>query len=348
VVSTSSNEILWVAPDGSVSRRWKAPGNGDAWHLNGLVQADGELFVSAFGQYDRHREWSERIEERTGFIYNLHTRRPVVSNLCHPHSPRRINDSWLVCNSIRSELAELDYSTGKVRRVLTLQGYTRGLALTGNLIFVGESANRRACSGQSTASIAIVDRKAWQVVERINLPPREVYDLALVSAALCDGLKRGFRTNTTRVSEQDQLSMFDQVGIRPARLWAVAGPLPLEDIKVKITAEIPTRMSASELAIIRCTIENLSSEFFVSAPPCPVNISYRWVKDDNRVSDIEGLRTRLPEPIAPLQRLTCAVQVQAPESPGQYQLFITLVQEQVAWFCDLDSGNASTGIVAVS
>jgi Glycosyltransferase len=58
VVSTTTNTVLWLSESGEVVRRWKAPGEGDAWHLNSLGRIDDRLIVSAFGRFESHRRWA--------------------------------------------------------------------------------------------------------------------------------------------------------------------------------------------------------------------------------------------------------------------------------------------------
>lgn len=346
-VSAFSNRILWIASDGRVTGEWKAPGEGDAWHLNCLAKVSDEWFVSAFGKFRGHREWSEKAAEPSGLIYNVNKNREAVTGLHHPHNPRLLGTSWLVCNSIKGELVEIDRESRTEVRRLTLKGYTRGLASAGDLLFVGESANRNVTPLTAMASIAVVDSTRWRVIDRIPLPCREIYDLVLVSPELADGVKRGFRTNPGRVAEMDQLMMFDEVGIRPVRLWAVTGPLPQNAFKVRITAQIPARMTASEHFSLSCTIQNTGEGFFLSAPPNPVNVSYRWVRNGKPLPGHEPQRTRLPQPLPPGQVVDLAILGVAPTEAGTYVLIVTLVQEGVAWFCDVDEENAARSYVDV-
>jgi len=71
-------------------------------------------------------------------------------------------------------------------------------------------------------------------------------------------------------------------------------------------------------------ISNLGNAILVSAPPNPVHISYRWRRDDET---IEGLRSLLPGPLTPGSEVPC---------------------RQVAWFDDLDEGNAYSAAVRIA
>jgi len=46
--------------------------------------------------------------------------------------------------------------------------------------------------------------------------------------------------------------------------------------------------------------------------------------------------------------LNVMIRVQAPAVPGEYELRVTMVQEFVAWFDDLDGGNAFSARVTIA
>ena len=52
VASTAANSLFWLSAQGEVVRRWEAPGDGDAWHLNSLTLVDGQLYAAAFGRFE--------------------------------------------------------------------------------------------------------------------------------------------------------------------------------------------------------------------------------------------------------------------------------------------------------
>lgn len=350
-VSTLSNMVLWISPSGEVVRRWKAPGEGDTWHVNSVLLHEDKLFLSAFGRYQRHREWAEHKDRPTGFLLNLADFTEVLAGLNHPHHPRYFDDAWAVCNSMTNEVLQIDPRTGEIRRRTRLNGYTRGFAVSDDLMFIGESANRREPGSQQTASIAILSRGTWEVLGRVALPCREVYDLLVVrDTHLLGGIRRGFRTNSTRVLEQDQLALFHQVGVRPVRLWAISDPLPPEVCRIRIEASPPTTMEAGGIIEFECLCHSLTGAILISAPPCPVHLSYKWLEPTSgaQLPGIEGLRTTLPRALPPGEDLNVMIRVQAPAVPGEYELRVTMVQEFVAWFDDLDGGNAFSARVTIA
>jgi len=344
VASTTANGLFWLSPQGDIVRRWQAPGDGDAWHLNSLLLADGRLYAAAFGRFGRHREWIGHRGGRDGIVFDVESGDDVVTGLDCPHHPRRLDGSWLVCNSAQHELLDVD-DDGRVLRRLELRSWTRGLAVAGDTLFVGESAARDQADAGGEASIAVVSLKDWRVRDRFALPCDEIYDIVVAPPELVEGVRRGFRTNPLRIAERDQLALFDQVGARPPRLWATGDALSPEQCRVTLSASLPQELTAGSWHEVTCRIENLGSAFLVSAPPHPVHISYRWVAGPTAV---EGERTRLPQSIAPKTSAECYLGLRTPPTPGTYELRVTLVQEGVAWFDDLDPGNAwGTTVVVV-
>ena len=191
----------------------------------------------------------------------------------------------------------------------------------------------------------MVSRKSWRVHDRIAIPCDEIYDVVLAPPELVDGVRRGFRTNPLRTAERDQLALFDQVGARPPRLWATGDALAPEHCRIALSADLPGELAAGSWHEVMCRIENLGAAFLVSAPPHPVHISYRWVSGS--VAE-EGERTRLRETIAPSTSADGYFGLRAPETAGTYELQVTLVQEGVAWFDDLDPANALRASVRIS
>jgi acetolactate synthase I/II/III large subunit len=183
-VSSIHDCILWIGPDSRIRRRYQPAPGGDCWHLNSLTRWGGRLLASAFGRFETPRAWAQHLHEGTGFLFDVETGENILDKLYCPHTPRRLGDSWLVCNSSTSELVEIDACSKSPVRRATLQNWTRGLAFTDDRIFVGESVNRLQSEGTTGASIAVLDRASFELVGRIGLSFREVYDLITVQPEL--------------------------------------------------------------------------------------------------------------------------------------------------------------------
>jgi acetolactate synthase I/II/III large subunit len=331
-VSTMSNSILWISPAGEVTRTWQAEGDGDAWHLNSLSPVDGTLVAAAFGRFSKHREWSDGRAAGRGIVFDLETGENVVEGLDCPHDPRLVDGLWLVCNSARHELVAVERSSGTVAHRVPLNGWTRGLAVGDDLIHVGESANRASPAPGELASVAVIDRRTLSVVDRLPLPCEEVFDVVQVPEALVHGVRRGFRTNPLRTAEQDQHALFNEMGVRPTRLWAVGEPLAPSACRIRIEATVPKELAPETVRECRCLVANDGDAILVSAPPNPVHISNRWLgRSDPRVAE-----------------RSCPFSLRTPARPGDYRLLVTLVQEYVAWFDSLDERNAWSGQVRIA
>jgi hypothetical protein len=219
VVATGANRLYWIAPSGEIVRTWQAADEADAWHINCLTMKEGDLYVCAFGRYEREREWNEHRDRPTGFVFNFTTGEEALTHLLQPHHPRFVDGAWLVCNSAANELLQCG-PTGAVERRLHLGGYTRGLAMTDDHLFVGESVRRHGPWDLKTASVAVIRRDTWEIVERLSVGAREIYDLVIVSPDLAAGVRTGFRTNRARVAEHNPYALLDSVGAEPADLLA--------------------------------------------------------------------------------------------------------------------------------
>jgi hypothetical protein len=191
IACAGANRIVFVSAQGEVTRVWEALGARDAWHLNSLLLVDGELHVCAFGKFTRHREWAESDASSTGLILNVETRQEVLTGLCFPHHPRLVDGEWLVCNSGRRELTRIGRDGG-VTAQLVLEGWTRGLAVLDSLLLVGESPGRTEPPGVS-GTVAIVDRVTWKVVDRLQVPAREIYDVVIAPRWLADVVRHSAR-----------------------------------------------------------------------------------------------------------------------------------------------------------
>jgi hypothetical protein len=63
-----------------------------------------------------------------------------------------------------------------------------------------------------------------------------------------------------------------------------------------------------------------------------VRVSYRWLDDEGRTAVADGLRTPLPETLAPGASLAFPIDVLAPPVAGAHTLVVDLLHEPVRWF----------------
>lgn len=219
-----------------------------------------------------------------------------------------------------------------------------------DFVFVGESVGRDDRAAGRTASVAVLDRRTWDVLDRLPVASSEIYDLVLAPPSLAEGVRTGFRTAPARVTEQNQYALFRDVGVlRLSRRWAAGKPLPPQACKCSIAASVPEELPADSLFELECTLTNLGSAVLASARPHPVHIGDRWYpKEDQPDGHREGYRFRLPGALSPGECVTCRFLFRTPTEEGPYELRLTLVQEDVAWFDAIDADNASTWLVRVT
>jgi hypothetical protein len=178
-VSTGTNEVLWFDPLGNVTRRWKAEGERDAWHLNCLCEVDGRWHVAAFGRFATHRGWVGECGGK-GFVFDLESGREVVTGLNGPHNPRFLDGAWFVCDSHASALVV--QCPGEAARSIPLGGFTRGLAWDARFLYVGVSADRKSQTPDDSSSIVVLDRDTLEIAMRFQIPLPEIYEIVPVPA----------------------------------------------------------------------------------------------------------------------------------------------------------------------
>lgn len=92
-------------------------------------------------------------------------------------------------------------------------------------------------------------------------------------------------------------------------------------------------MCPNEERKIAVTVRNTGNQHWQGDVFRPVRLSYHWYDQTGKPVLYDGLRTNLPEGgITPGSTVEMEMTVQAPASPGRYELVLTLVQELVGWF----------------
>lgn len=131
--------------------------------------------------------------------------------------------------------------------------------------------------------------------------------------------------------------------------YSAGHPLPRSDMRVKVDAALPRVLETGARVAVQCSVENLGSVAFETRAPHPVHLSYKWLHavSGERVAGSEGLRVGFDTPLPPHVPRTLCAQIQAPLHAGEFILRLTLVQEHVAWFDDVDSRNSSEVLVQV-
>lgn len=194
VVSTGTNEVVTVDEAGEVVSVWTpVPGlEGDCWHLNCPAEAQGRHYISAFGDFRVHRAWNHPLEKArgTGFVYDKAKGEPLLRGLTAPHTPLWTGRSWLVCDSGAGDLVEFDAEGVQLRRK-HVAGWTRGMLVREEWLLVGTTSSSPEHPDVRSSALLLLDRRDWQVVERLDLAGYEPYTVALVPTDLLMGLRVG-------------------------------------------------------------------------------------------------------------------------------------------------------------
>jgi len=349
IVNTNQTKLTRVSRSGDLSTVWEAGLVGDCWHLNCLARHEGSLFATAFGRFDRHRGWSggERGWKGAGLLVELATGKEVLQGLSQPHSPMRLDASWLVCDSAAHALLRA-HDDGRKERI-PIDGYPRGLCVHESSIYVGVSRDRTEHLNFGYGCIIELDRSSLIEVRRLPAPVGGIYSIVAVDDELFAGIESGFRFGSHRERFFGQLAMFESVGIEPSRLWAIAEPLDARDCRVDFEATLPSELGLNDISRVSCSIRNVGGAFLIPAPPNPVEICYRWFDGDgNAVGAGTWLHTQLPRIVPPGGTIVVEAMIAPPPEPGEFTLRLTLLQEGVWWFDDLDEKNGVTGRVRIS
>ncbi|HEX5086973.1 MAG TPA: TIGR03032 family protein [Nocardioides sp.] len=147
MVNTLFSCLAGLAPRYSFVPRWRPPfvsqlAPQDRCHLNGLAMRGGSpAFVTAMAPTDEPGGW-RTVRNDSGLVLDVASGEVVTAGLAMPHSPRWHEGELFVLNSGMGRLERVDLATGDRDVVAAVPGYARGLALHGDLAFVGLSKIR--------------------------------------------------------------------------------------------------------------------------------------------------------------------------------------------------------------
>ena len=227
-MSAWHNAVRWFTPAGEMVREVRYAGPNDNWHVNCITRRDGDWYATMFGPVGPLGR-SSAARNGAGRLVRLTTGDEIVGGLTAPHTPRWLDGLWLVCNSGRGELLAVDEAGGRVVRRADCGHWTRGLAWDDAFVYVGTSRRRTAHDPFARAEVVVLDRDSWAIVERIAVPAQELYDLAIVSPQLLDGVRRGFDVNPLRAAEFRQHRLISELGVdEPRTLVAERRPAAVE------------------------------------------------------------------------------------------------------------------------
>jgi hypothetical protein len=190
-VSTGTDEVLKLEMRGpevvSESVIWRPEPAGprsDMHHLNAICGWNGDLLVSGFGKKPEIK-WTSASD---GFVFTITRGERMAGAIQNPHSLLPLGETFVYCESKTQMIRMFNDS-----RRQQLPGYTRGLCLAGDKLFVGTSVGRKASrttgmmnsatlgggplAGRCTVSRLSIDN--FEIEETVDLGSygREIYDL---------------------------------------------------------------------------------------------------------------------------------------------------------------------------
>ena len=179
VVGTTGNEIIKLDRDGVERQRWRYPGEDDSRHVNCLGVWNGTVVYSAFGEFTKHRGYKGQSDGQ-GFVNELFSGKRLISGLSQPHTPVGHGANLLLANSSCGELHEYGPG-GKLIRKKILPGYTRGICVTDEAIYVGLSKSRNLESGGPDSAVLVaLDPATLEELGQIALPADEIYSVTYI------------------------------------------------------------------------------------------------------------------------------------------------------------------------
>jgi uncharacterized protein (TIGR03032 family) len=202
MVNTRFSCLAGLDPRYSFVPRWRPPfisslAPQDRCHLNGLAMRDGSpAFVTVMASSDEPGGWRKQRND-TGTVLDVATGEPVTTGLAMPHSPRWHDGRLFVLNSGMGRLEAVDLATGGREVVAVLPGYARGLAIHGDLAFVGLSKIREtaifggapiaAYHDQLKCGVGVIELSTGTTVGTLEFANgvEEIFDIQVVPGARC-------------------------------------------------------------------------------------------------------------------------------------------------------------------
>jgi uncharacterized protein (TIGR03032 family) len=164
----------------------------DRCHLNSFAMEGNRIrYATAFAATDAVQGYRS-LPNDSGVIIDVEANAVVVTGLIKPHSVRIFDSKLYVLNSASGEVLKVDINARGSETLATLPGFTRGLRLHGDVLFVGLSTLRASArvlglplgnrADSLVAGIAALDRNSGQLLGMLRLAPgvEELFDLVVL------------------------------------------------------------------------------------------------------------------------------------------------------------------------
>ena len=205
IVNTLFSCLAGLDPAYSFVPRWRPPFISaltaeDRCHLNGLAMRDGRpAFVTVMARSDTAGGWRE-TKLTSGTVLHVPSGEVVTTGLSMPHSPRWHDGQLYVLDSGMGHLQRVDLATGRREMVAALPGYARGLAIHGDLAFIGLSKIRETAvfggvpiaefHDQLRCGIGVVRLSTGETVATLQFTSvmEEIFDVQVVAGSRCTAI----------------------------------------------------------------------------------------------------------------------------------------------------------------
>jgi hypothetical protein len=113
-----------------------------------------------------------------------------------------------------------------------------------------------------------------------------------------------------------------------------------------VICDLPTRMEPACETTISVFISNDGDRSLASIGSRPIHLASYWICADGQ--RLDGARTVLRRPLPPGEWIETSLILCAPTDTGAHRLTVSLVQEGVAWFDEIDPAHGVSGDITVA
>lgn len=177
----------------------------DRCHLNGLAMQDHRpKFVTALGKGNSLQAWRGSLPDG-GVLIDVEKNEIILEGLAMPHSPRIYHGTLYLLLSASGQLVEVDTIRREYKVVKEIGGFVRGMARSGDYLFVGISKLRQNSS--NFRNLEIAKKADHSGIRVLHLPTKalvaeltyrssvdEIYDVQVLPGIIRPGI---LNTRTT-------------------------------------------------------------------------------------------------------------------------------------------------------
>ena len=178
-VFTETNQVVLLDNDYREVESWRFGDEPDSAHVNCIAIHNGRLLASMFGDFHVRRGY-KGATRRAGMVIDVKSGKPMIEGLSQPHSLVSVGGELWLCSSEDQSVRIYD-ETYQLKQKVSLPGYTRGLAICDEHVYVGLSQSRNAVVSEvgafGSAMIAVLRRASLEVMGYVPIPHDEIYDI---------------------------------------------------------------------------------------------------------------------------------------------------------------------------